>query len=195
MAIRAQSTACSGVRMISLWQRVAAGWRTLRAHFWAALFVDAVAILLVFVLISSWQTRNLPDDGDTPPLKAVWLDDWKADFAMESGATGVVYFFAPWCGICRSSIDNLDELVKSGDVAWARVVALDYGSVAEVREFITDTEVDLPVILGSNETARDWQIQGFPTYFIIDADGNISSRSVGYSTKLGLKARTWLNKS
>lgn len=176
-------------------QRIAAGWRSLRAHFWAALVIDAAAIILVFVLISNWQTRNLPDDGDTPPLQAVWLDDRKANAAIPSGESGVVYFFAPWCSICRASIDNLDDLVKSGEIAWARVVALDYSTVDEVRKFITDTEVSLPVILGSTDTARDWQIQGFPTYFVIDADGNISSRSVGYSTKIGLKARAWLDKS
>lgn len=195
MAIRVQSTVCFGARMINLLQRIGAGWRSLRARFWAALFIDAAAIILVFVLISAWQTRNLPDDGDTPPLQAVWLDNWKAKTAIQAGESGVVYFFAPWCSICRASIDNLDDLVKSGDIVWARVVALDYSSVDEVREFIIDTDVSLPVILGSSETARDWQIQGFPTYFIIDAAGNISSRSVGYSTKLGLKARAWLNKS
>jgi len=181
--------------MSSTWQRIVAAWGSLRSRFWAALLMDAMALILVFILISNWQTRNLPDDGDTPPLQAVWLDDWKADSALEPGKSGVVYFFAPWCSICRVSIDNLDELVKSGDIEWARVVALDYSSLDEVRAFIVDTDVELPVILGSAETARDWQIQGFPTYFIIDADGNISSRSVGYSTRLGLKARAWLNKS
>jgi thioredoxin-related protein len=38
-----------------------------------------------------------------------------------------------------------------------------------------------------------WQIRGFPTYFVIDGDGKIVSRSVGYSTKIGLQIRAWLN--
>jgi thiol-disulfide isomerase/thioredoxin len=172
-----------------------AAWRALRKHFWTALLFDAVAIILVFVAISAWQTRNLPNDENTPSLQAVWLDDKVAGQVLQSGQTGVVYFFAPWCGICRSSISNLDELVENGDIAWARVVALDYSSVDEVRQFISETDVSLPVVLGSPETSRDWQIRGFPTYFVIDADGKIVSRSVGYSTKLGLKARAWLNES
>jgi len=48
-------------------------------------------------------------------------------------------------------------------------------------------------LLGSPQTSSDWQIRGFPTYFVIDGDGKIVSRSVGYSTKIGLQIRTWLN--
>jgi hypothetical protein len=62
-----------------------------------------------------------------------------------------------------------------------------------VREFIDETGVDLPVLLGSQKTTRDWQIRGFPTYFVIDGDGKIVSRSVGYSTKIGLQTRVWMN--
>jgi len=167
------------------------GWKALRGHFWGSLAVDVAFLILVFVLISLWQTRNLPDDEHTPTLDLVWLDDMRADSVMVPGQTGVVYFFAPWCFYCRKSIDNLDDLVKSGNLAWARVVALEYESLDEVRDFLKETGVDLPVLLGNPKTTEDWQIRGFPTYFVIDGDGKIASRSVGYSTKIGLQVRTW----
>jgi thiol-disulfide isomerase/thioredoxin len=168
-------------------------WKALRGNFWGALAFDVALMITAFVLISMWQTRNLPDDEHTPPLELAWLDDMRADTVMVSGETGVVYFFAPWCFYCRKSIDNLDELVSSGQLAWARVVALEYGSLDEVREFIDETGVHLPVLLGGPQTTKDWQIRGFPTYFVIDGDGKIASRSVGYSTKIGLQVRAWLN--
>ena len=155
---------------------------------------DVVLIAAAFVLISMWQTRNLPDSENTPPLEAVWLDGMQADTVMAPGQVGVVYFFAPWCFYCRHSIDNLDELVSGGKLAWARVVALEYGSLDEVREFIAETGVQLPVLLGDRQTSEDWQIRGFPTYFVIDGDGKIVSRSVGYSTKIGLQTRVWMNR-
>lgn len=173
--------------------KLKAGWKKLRSHFWAALFVDVLFIIAAFTLISMWQTRNLPDDEHTPSLEAVWLDDRSADAVMVDGQVGVIYFFAPWCFYCRTSIDNLDELVASGSLAWARVVALEYENLDAVREFIDETGVDLPVLLGSRQTTSDWNIRGFPTYFVIDEKGGIVSRSVGYSTKIGLKTRVWLN--
>lgn len=169
-------------------------WKALRGHYWGSLAFDAVLIMLVFILINTWQTRDLPSDDHTPLLEPVWLDDLRADEVLVAGETGIVYFFAPWCFYCRHSIGNLDSLVANGDVAWARLVALEYGSVDEVREFIEETGVHLPVLLGSSQTTRDWQVRAFPTYFVINGDGQIVSRSVGYSTKMGLRARAWLNK-
>ena len=174
--------------------RFKSAWKALRGNFWGSLAFDVVLIIAAFTLISMWQTRDLPDDEHTPPLELPWLDDRSADSVMVPGEAGVVYFFAPWCFYCRTSIDNLDELLSSGKVAWARVVALDYESLDEVREFIDETGVDLPVLLGGPKTTMDWRIRGFPTYFVIDGDGRIVSRSVGYSTKLGLQARVWMNK-
>ena len=173
--------------------KLKSAWKALRGNFWRSLAVDVALLISVFVLISLWQTRNLPDDEHTPPLPVTWLDDMKAESVMVPGQTGVVYFFAPWCFYCRKSIDNLDGLVASGNLAWARVVALEYESLDEVREFIKETGVNLPVLLGSPQTTEDWQIRGFPTYFVIHGDGKIASRSVGYSTKIGLQVRTWLN--
>lgn len=167
-------------------------WKTLRGHFWGSLVVDVALIVTAFMLVSMWQTRDLPDDDYTPPLELAWLDDMRADTVLVPGKVGVIYFFAPWCFYCRKSIDNLDELVTSDKLAWARLVALEYGDLDEIREFIKETGVDLPVLLGGPQTSNDWSIRGFPTYFVIDEDGQIASRSVGYSTRIGLQTRVWM---
>jgi len=174
--------------------KLKSAWQSLRGNYWGSLAFDVFLIVVAFSLVSMWQTRNLPDDEHTPALEAVWLDDMKADSVMVSGEVGVVYFFAPWCFYCRHSIDNLDKLIKSGKLPWARVVALEYGHLDEVREFLKETGVNLPVLLGSQQTTQDWQIQAFPTYFVIDKTGQIVSRSVGYSTSIGLQTRVWMNK-
>ncbi len=171
---------------------IKAAWKAFRANFWASLVFDAVLIILVILAVHTWQTRNLPDDEYTPSLELSWLDDMQAESIMVAGETGVVYFFAPWCAVCRRSIGNLDELVAGGELSWARAVALEYASLDEVRAFIRETGIQLPVLMGSPQTTRDWQIQAFPTYFVIDGEGQIVSRSVGYSTKFGLQARVWL---
>jgi thiol-disulfide isomerase/thioredoxin len=167
-------------------------WKRLRSRYWASLLFDAVVIIAIFVAISAWQTRDLPNDENRPLLAAHWLDDMRADSVIVEGEVGVIYFFAPWCFYCRKSIDNLDGLVANGQLPWARAVALDYGSLDEVREFIRETGVTLPVLLGNAETGAAWQVRAYPTYFVIDEDGAIASRSVGYSTYLGLKTRTWM---
>ena len=166
-------------------------WRRFRERRALSLLFDVVLILAVFGAIHAWQTRNLPIDQEAPETVLALLDGSGVESAVRPGEAGVVYFFAPWCFYCKTSIDNLDELVNSGAVAWGTAVALDYGSAAEVAEFVEDTGVSLPVLMGDRRTAADWSIRGFPTYYVIDAEGRIHSRSVGYSTKLGMWWRGW----
>ena len=172
--------------------RLAMAWKRFRSHFWWSLTFDALLILAVFLAIHAWQTRDLPDDEPAPRTVLKLLDGDGLRAATEPGATGVVYFFAPWCFYCRSSIGNLNDLVGSGAVAWGRVVALDYGDADEVAQFIRETGVDLPVLMGHGGTAADWSVRAFPSYYVIDVEGRISSRSVGYSTYLGMRMRAWL---
>lgn len=173
--------------------RPAGLWRRLRASFWGSLVFDAALLVLVLWAVHAWQTRDLPINQPAPFTRAPLLDGSGLADAVRPGEAGIVYFFAPWCGICRVSIDNLDSLVADGHVAWGSAVALDFANPAEVQEFVDDTGISLPVLLGSGQTAADWSIQAFPTYYMIDAQGTIHSRTVGYSTLLGMRVRAWLS--
>jgi thiol-disulfide isomerase/thioredoxin len=169
-----------------------ARWKALRRRYWVALLLDVALIVGVFWAINAWQTRNLPGPGQLPALQAAWLDGGEVSSPWPDSGVGIVYFFAPWCFYCKHSIGHIDELVRDGEAAWARAVALDYGSLDEVRAFIDEVGLQQPVLLGAPETAAAWNIRAFPTYFVIGEDGGISSRSVGYATMIGLKTRVLL---
>jgi thiol-disulfide isomerase/thioredoxin len=163
-------------------------WRRFREHTWLSLAFDVAVLAVVFFMIQAWQTRHLPDNELAPVTELALLEGGRQS-ALRAGAPGIVYFFAPWCRVCRLSIGNLDDLVESGHVQWATVVALDYSDTDEVTAFIERERVSLPVLLGTTQTAADWSVRAFPTYYVIDSSGRIQSRSVGYSTWLGMWTR------
>jgi hypothetical protein len=167
------------------------GWTRLRSHFWASLAFDVAVLAAAFLAAHAWQTRDLPIDQAAPGTVRPLLDGGGAQSAIRVGEAGIVYFFAPWCRVCRASIGNLDDLVADGHIAWATTVALDYADADEVRAFVNRAGVALPVLMGDGATAADWSIRAFPTYYVIDAEGRIRSRSVGYSTWLGMWFRAW----
>lgn len=172
--------------------RLRAAWRGLRSRYWAALVFDVLFIAGAFLLVHAWQTRDLPVDEPAPKTYLALLDGSGFQTAVSKGGAGVVYFFAPWCFYCKSSIGNLDDLVADGTVSWATAVALDYTDAAEVRAFAERTAISMPILMGNAQTAADWSVRAFPTYYVIDAEGRISSRSVGYATALGLRVRNRL---
>lgn len=167
-------------------------WRQLRRRYWISLIMDVGLIVAVLFGVHAWQTRDLPIDRPAPDTMLAKLDGDGSLAAVQPGAVGVVYFFAPWCFYCRNSIDNLDTLVASGRIAWGTAVALDYGDADEVRVFVDRAGLSAPVLMGQAQTAADWGIRAFPTYYVVDARGHIASRSVGYSTYLGMAARVWM---
>ena len=167
-------------------------WQQLRSRFWLSLSFDVLLVLAVFLMVHAWQTRDLPIDEPAPETILALLGDTEVRSAVIAGEPGIVYFFAPWCFYCRSSIGNLQDLVEDGYVNWGTVVALDYGDADEVRSFIEKTGVSMPVLMGNAQTASDWGVRAFPTYYVIDSEGRISSRSVGYSTSLGMMIRNWM---
>jgi thiol-disulfide isomerase/thioredoxin len=166
-------------------------WNRLRSRFWLSLAFDAAVLALVLFSVHAWQTRDLPANEPAPATVLPLLGSAEQQAAITPGAVGIVYFFAPWCRVCRVSIGNLDSLVKNGQLAWGTVVALDYADADEVQSFIDRAEVSLPVLLGNPRTAAEWSVRVFPTYYVIDAAGRIHSRSVGYSTWAGMWVRSW----
>lgn len=106
------------------------------------------------------------------------------------GQKNLLYFFAPWCGICRLSMPNLKYLQADNEGLVVYAVALQYDSAEQVSEFIADLDLQVPVLLGNQQMATDYQIKAFPTYYVIDEKGHISAKSLGYSTALGLWLRS-----
>lgn len=168
----------------------------------AALIANAKSVLLnvalvvgVFLVASAFQSRNmLSADGEpAPPLRGVTLDGEVYGLAAASGRPALIYFFAPWCKICAASADNLVRLRRWRDEKDLEIVAvaLDWQSAEEVREYVERHELNVKVVLGSREVTRDWQIQAYPSYYVLDDQHRVLRRDIGYSTQLGLWFRAW----
>lgn len=106
------------------------------------------------------------------------------------GQKTLLYFFAPWCGICRLSMPNLKYLQADNEGLVVYAIALQYDSAEQVSGFIADLDLQVPVLLGNQQMATDYQIRAFPTYYVIDEKGHVSAKSLGYSTALGLWLRS-----
>lgn len=85
---------------------------------------------------------------------------------------------------------NLKHLQADNDGLAVYAIALQYDSAEQVADFVADLDLQVPVLLGNQQLAVDYQIQAFPTYYVLDAQGQITAKSLGYSTALGLWLRS-----
>jgi thiol-disulfide isomerase/thioredoxin len=156
-------------------------------------------ILIAIVLVGGvhvYRTKDMLAAANelAPPLQLASLDGGTGGLKTVGSRPTLVYFFAPWCHFCAASAHNIRNLrrVRGEDDLAIFLVALDWQSESEVRTYVTRHDLDLPVLLGTPETARDWGISVFPTYYVLDSQQRVSHRDYGYSTLAGLWLRSFL---
>ena len=156
--------------------------------------LNAALVAGVFLVGTAFTTRNMLS-GDGAPAPALVGPTLSGElYLLEDAASKpvLVYFFAPWCKICGAAADNLARLRRWRDPEDLEIVAvaLDWASAGDVRAYAERHELNVPVVLANLDTARDWQISGFPSYYVLDADHRIARRDFGYSSQFGLWWRT-----
>ncbi len=170
-------------------------YRQLRARWWSSLLLDGVIVLAIFWGITAWQTRHLLPGGarvQAPAFELTALDGSTYSLDQVRGVPVLLYFFAPWCGVCNLSVHNLEDLRQARSEADLAIylVAISYGGAASVREFADRHQLTMPVLLGDRRIVQDYHIEATPTYYVIDHQGRVKDQSVGYSSELGLRWRT-----
>jgi peroxiredoxin len=157
-----------------------------------------LAEVLVFVAIIgglyAWRTHDLlPADERTaaPAFDLVDLEGRRWSLESLRGKAAVLYFFAPWCRVCAASSPQLRWFHRwAGDEVRVVLIGLDWASGAELVKYARKHELSLPVLAGHADTASSYRIRGYPTYYVLDADGRIAGRDFGYTTAPGLWLRT-----
>jgi thiol-disulfide isomerase/thioredoxin len=140
-------------------------------------------------MIKSLPTRMIDEPAPSFTLqdmegRTVSLDDYK-------GKVVVVDFWATWCGPCKASFPAMQQVVNKyksdADVQFLFIHTWEKGSNAmeAVREYLEETKYPFHVAMdwkvGSyNPVVKSFNVTGIPTKFIIDKNGHIRFRIMGF---------------
>ena len=116
-----------------------------------------------------------------------------AVFTLASLQGKVVYldFWASWCGPCRVSFPQLEQLRRELGPRGFEVLAVNVDEVeADALRFLQEVPVTYPVVRdATGETPRSYGIPGMPTGFLIDRSGVIRLVHQGYRKSDGAALR------
>ncbi len=142
----------------------------------------------VFAAAVNWyQSPKTTALAATPELALSSLTGERAIVRTATHKKTVVYFFAPWCTVCKVSMDALDFFGGSKRVQ-AVAVGLDYENNEELKPYAT--KVDVPVYAGTHELQRRFMVDRYPTAYILNSDGSVAHVMVGYTSRFGIWIRT-----
>ena len=148
-----------------------------------------VAVLLGAAGLVSCQA-NMESAASGPQAPDFTLNDINGKSynlsAETKGKVVILDFWATWCPPCRMEIPHFQELHEeyAGKGLVVLGVSLDQGGLSAVRPFVEQNGVTYPVLIGDRNVANAYGgIRGIPTTFILDRNGRIVEKYVGYRSK------------
>ncbi len=155
------------------------------------LLVQATLLFLIYFLAKTWMQRDLVS-GMAPEINSRDLAGEVVTLEEYRGEPLLLHFWASWCPVCKFEEGAISAVAEDWPVL---TVAMQSGSDEEIRGFMQEQGLNWRTI--SDEAgllSSQYGIQGVPVSFIIDAEGNIDFREMGYTTSWGLRLRLWLSK-
>jgi len=116
-----------------------------------------------------------------PELNAMDIQGKPVSLAAFKGKTVLLDFWTTWCPPCRADAPALDKLYQRYSEKELMIVGISVSEErAIVEKFLREHPHAFPVLLTTeNEMPRPYQIGTFPTYIVIDPDGNLTAAVEG----------------
>ncbi len=143
------------------------------------------AVFLAFALLTGCVSKSDQPAASTSDFtlqdvngKSVKLSDFK-------GKVVLLEFWASWCPPCRASVPGLERLHKAFKDKGLAVLAvsMDSGDWDVVKAFISDYGISYTVLKGTDEVAAQYSVRTIPTLLILNKEGKITKRYLGFSSE------------
>jgi thiol-disulfide isomerase/thioredoxin len=156
-----------------------------RSEVWRLVPVLLAASLLAGCPGKPKQTAKA--DNRAPDFTLTALDGASMTLSSLQGKPVVIDFWGSWCPPCLQSMNDMVPLSERfhGRVAFLGVALND--TKADVARIQQEKMVSYPLLLGTDQVAKAYQIAGVPTIVVLDREGKIVSRESGWDPDSALK--------
>jgi len=123
-----------------------------------------------------------PVDGQTAPaLSLPDLGGTQHSLSAYRGNLVLVNFWATWCAPCLIEMPGMQRLLSAMEGRPFTILAVNVKEAkATAWRFKNLLKVNFPALLDSNGAATEtWDVQFYPTSFLIDSAGNIRYTAYG----------------
>ena len=143
----------------------------------------ALSSVIFFGAASSAEVSSRPvaADFNVPDLNGNPLS-----LSALKGKVVLLDFWATWCPPCREEIPHFVELYSAHQGKGLEIIGLsvDQGGAGVVTQFVKENKVSYPVAMADMKLTQAYGgIRGIPTTFLVDKNGRIAKKYVGYQSK------------
>lgn len=135
----------------------------------------ALMMLLTACGADASSSTSQADSGTTSTLRATTLDGADFDFASLSGQPTVLWFWAPWCTICRVEAPEIAKAAAELEGSVRIIGVPGRGERPAMKQFVADGGVSKlqHVVDDTGQIWSEYGVVGQPAFAFIDGDGNV----------------------
>lgn len=159
---------------------------------WQRWALEGLIFLTIFIVFQLWQARDTPR-GAAPHFAGQQVDGQPFDLTewrtQHPGQVQLLYFWADWCPICKTTAGNVSSISADWPVT---SIATQSGDAAQVAKFMRESGYRWPTLPDPNgEILKKYGLPGTPAFIIINPAGDIRFVSIGFTSEIGLRLRLW----
>jgi thiol-disulfide isomerase/thioredoxin len=159
---------------------------------WHRRAAEALLFIAIVIGVQIWQTRDTPR-GPAPEFTGRLVDGQPFDLATwraaHAGRPVLLYFWAEWCPICRTTAGSVGNVSADWPVT---SVAIQSGTAAQVARVMDEMGHRWPTLPDpAAEVLRRYGLAGVPSFVVINPAGDVRFVAVGYTSEIGLRLRLW----
>ncbi len=126
-------------------------------------------------------------------LQAAIADVTAGEFNLPEHKGYVVYldFWASWCGPCVASFPWLNQLKTDLEGSGLRVISVNLdANHDDATAFLQKFPASFKVLFDPDgRLAKQYQVEGMPSSYLFDRDGNLVARHIGFTLRDQSKLR------
>lgn len=150
------------------------------------------ALMLAVLMVASVgcgqnnKAKKIPADAKNLNFTVSDINDRSIDMRQHYGKVVIIDFWDTWCGPCRKEIPHFVELYSQYKGKGLEIVGVAFARQGKdaVKQFTGDFKINYTSALFNEEAQRIFgSPSGIPTTYIIDQNGEIVEKVVGYRDK------------
>jgi thiol-disulfide isomerase/thioredoxin len=157
---------------------------------WQRWTIEAGVIVLIIIAIRSWQHQDLTS-GTAPLLAGTSVAQTPLQLSQFKGQAVLIHFFAPWCPVCTAMHGNIETISAYYPV----ILVASSTEPEDLSKWLgkhPDTNLQRLLLDRDGQWLSVFGSKALPTDIVVDAQGNIASTELGYTSTLGIWIRLWL---
>ena len=148
-------------------------------------------VIVLFVCAKTEKTSNFGNNSSQAPDFVVKdLKGREISLSNYSGKVVFLNFWATWCGPCKAEIPDFIEAYKQYKDKGMEIIGISVDRISpnSVLKFVEEYKINYPVAMSTDKIQKDYEPGPYiPTTIIIDQEGKIRHKHIGYMSKKAFK--------